>query len=197
MFFTLRLYTDKCSRGVEDMPKSKYDSHVAPHLDRITKWAEAGASQAEIAGKLGLAVSTFKPYLSKGDKGEEPYTDLSDCFRTACEISDDTVQAALYKSALGYNAPVRKTFKLKEVVYDEDTGRKIREYERLETATDEVHVPANVTAQMFWLANRMGNRWKYKPEPDSDDDGNESTGVVELPSVMAAPTPPGEVSADG
>ena len=172
---------------------NKYESHVAPYLDKITSWAEQGASQAEIAVRLKLAVSTFKLYLSKGEKGEAPYSDLTDCFKKGCEVSDDAVEAALYKSALGYNAPVKKTFKVKEVIYDEDTGKKIRETERLETAIDEVHVPANVTAQMFWLANRRTDRWKYKPEPANDDDKG-ATGVVVLPPVMEKPEPPGEVS---
>lgn len=178
------------------MAKSKYESHVAPYLDKIAKWAEQGASQAEIARKLQVAVSSFKLYLSRGDKGEEPYTDLSDCFRRAAEVPDDEVQAALYKSALGYNAPVAKNFKVKEVIYDEKTGKKIRETEKLVTAIDEVHVPANVTAQMFWLANRKPNDWKYKPEPNGDDDEG-GTGVVQLPAVMKAPEPPKEVTGDG
>lgn len=177
------------------MAKSKYESHVAPFLDKITLWAEKGASQAEIAGKLNLAVSTFKLYLSKGEKGEEPYTDLSDCFRTACEVPDDNVETALYKSAIGYNAKVAKTFKVKDVIYDETTGKKLRETEKLVSAFDEVHVPANVTAQMFWLANRKPDRWRYKPEPVNDDEDG-GTGVVELPPVMDAPAPP-EVSGDG
>lgn len=173
------------------MAKSKYESHVAPYLNKIAAWAEQGASQAEIAVKLGLAVSTFKLYLSKGEKGEKPYTDLSDCFTRACEIPDETVQAALYKSAIGYNAPVAKTFKCKVIEFDKETGRKIREEEVLKTGYDEVHVPANVTAQMFWLANRMSDRWQYKPEPTGDDEDG-GTGVVELPAVMEKPDPPGE-----
>lgn len=177
------------------MAKSKFETHVLPNLKKIAKWAEKGASQAEIAVKLNVAVSTFKLYLAKGDKGEEPYTDLSDCFRRACEVPDNEVQAALYKSAIGYNAQVAKTFKVKEIIYDETTGKKLRETEKLQTGYDEVHVPANVTAQMFWLANRKPEMWRYKPEPvDGDSEGG--TGVVELPSVMDTPKPP-EVSADG
>lgn len=180
------------------MAKSKYESHVAPFLDKIALWAEKGASQAEIAGKLKVAVSTFKLYLAKGEKGEKPYSDLSDCFTRACEVPDDEVEAALYKSCLGYNAVVAKTFKVKEVIYDEDTGRKLRETEKLVTAHDEVHVSANVTAQMFWLANRKSDKWRYKPDP-VDGDGENGTGVVELPPVMPTPTPPEpqEVSSDG
>lgn len=164
------------------MAKSKYESHVAPFLDKIVLWAQNGASQTEIADKLNLAASTFKLYLAKGDKGEEPYSDLSDCFREAAETPDDNVEACLYKSATGYNATVKKTFKIKEVFYDEETGRKIREAERLVEGYDEVHVAANVTAQMFWLANRRGDRWKYKPQEGSNSKEDES-GVVMMPEV--------------
>ena len=178
------------------MAKSKYESHVAPFLEKIALWAQKGASQAEIAGKLDLAVSTFKLYLAKGEKGEAPYMDLSDCLTQANEIPDDTVEAALYKSATGYNATIKKTFKIKEVFFDEETGRKIKETEKLVTGLDEVHVAANVTAQMFWLANRRADRWKYKPEP-AHDDNEGATGVVELPAVMEKPNPPEEAGANG
>lgn len=174
------------------MGKCKYETHVAPNLDRIAKWAELGASQSEIARKLKLGVSTFKLYLSRGEKGEEPYTELAEVMKSACEIPDDEVESAMYKSALGYTAKVAKHYKLKKVSYDPDTGKKMFEEEELVEAFDEVHVPANVTAQMFWLANRRPDRWRYKPEP-VDGDADEGTGVVELPAVMEVPEPPGEV----
>lgn len=167
------------------MAKSKYESHVAPYLDKIALWAEKGASQAEIAKKLKLAVSTFKLYLSKGEKGEAPYTDLSDCFRRACEAPDDEVEASLYKLCNGYNAPVAKNFKVKEVIYDPDTGRKIKEVEKLVVGIDEVHVQANVTAQMFWLANRRSDRWKYKPQETESTETENERGVIMLPEVSA------------
>ena len=168
------------------MPKSKYESHVAPYLDKIKLWAEKGATQDEIAKKLHIAVSTFKLYLSKGDKGEEPYSDLTDCFKRACEIPDDEVEASLYKLCNGYNAPVAKNFKVKEVIYDPDTGKKIKEVEKLVMGIDEVHVSANVTAQMFWLANRRPGKWQYKPEADKDKGkGDSEQGVIMIPEVSA------------
>lgn len=178
--------------------KSKYETHVLPHLDRIAKWAEAGATAKEVAKKLSIAYSSFRKYLDEGSKGNERYAALAAAFAQACEIPDDNVEAALYKKALGYNATVVKHYKVKKVEYDPDTGRRISETEELVAAYDEVHVPADTTAQMFWLANRRGDRWKYKPEPEkNDEDGN--TGVVVLPEVMAAPSPPGakEGGADG
>lgn len=168
--------------------KSKYETHVLPHLDKIAEWAEKGASQTEIADNLHIAHSTFKLYLAKGDNGEAPYSDLSACFRRACEVPDDNVEAALYKKAMGYNATVVKHYKVKKVEYDEK-GKKISETEELVPAYDEVHVPADTTAQMFWLANRRGDRWRYKPEPVKDSEDDE-TGVVVLPDVMAKPNTP-------
>ena len=62
------------------MAQSKYETHVLPNLDKIIKWAKAGATAKEIAGKLHVAYSTFKKYLDLGRKGDGRYTDLSDAF---------------------------------------------------------------------------------------------------------------------
>ena len=170
------------------MAKSNYDSHVAPFLDKIKRWAENGASQAEIADKLKLAVSTFKLYLAKGAKGEEPYVDLSDCFKEAVEVPDDNVEAAMYKRACGIEWEER-TYETK---WDE------LQQAFVEVCTKRVtkFTPPDPTSGMFWLANRRPNKWRYKPEP-VDSDGDNGTGVVQLPPVMAATEPPKEVSADG
>ena len=166
------------------MMKSKYETHVLPYLDKIASWIEQGATGKEVAAKLGIADSTFRKYLDLGEKGDERYAALSAAFTHAREVPNDEVQAALYKSCLGYNAQIRKTFKVKEVIFDEDTGKKISEKERLETAIDEVHVPANVTAQMFWLANQMPDKWKYKPEEKQGEEDQKKTGVVLLPEIL-------------
>ena len=169
-------------------PKNKYASHVAPYLDRITEWAQNGASQTEIADKLHLAASTFKAYLARGDKGEEPYADLSDCFRKAVEVPDDNVEAAMYKRACGYEYEEREY----KTVINKDTGEK----EEICTKRTVKQLPPDPTSAMFWLANRRPDRWRYRPEPVNDEDEG-GTGVVELPAVMDKPAPPGEVSGDG
>ncbi len=169
-------------------PKNKYTSHVAPYLDRITKWAQNGASQTEIADKLHLAASTFKAYLAKGDKGEEPYVDLSDCFRKAVEVPDDNVEAAMYKRSCGYEYEERvyKTFVNKDTLEEKEicVSRTVKQ------------MPPDPTSMMFWLANRRPDKWRYRPEPTiNEDDGG--TGIVELPAVMQKSTPPDEVKGDG
>ena len=181
------------------MAKSKYETHVLPHLDKIAAWAKAGATAKEIAEKLHIAYSTFRKYLDEGEKeleeGKEDgrYTALSAAFAQACEEPDGEVEAALYKSCLGYNAQIVKHYKLKKVEYDPETGKRLRETEELVEARDEVHVAANTAAQMFWLANRRPDRWKYKPqeETERDDDGS---GVVLLPAVADLQSPEGGAS---
>jgi hypothetical protein len=61
---------------------------------------------------------------------------------------------ALHRKAVGYTAPVKKTYKLKRVEYDPDSGKKLSEYEELQTGIDEAHVPADTRAEIFWLQNR-------------------------------------------
>ncbi len=165
--------------------QSKYELNVKPHLEKIAIWISKGASQEEIAKKLKITKSTLSLYLKKGRAGQEPYSELSDCYARACEEPDDNVEAALYKSALGYTVDLQKTFKIKKSEFDPVTGRKIAEYEELVTGIDQTHVPANVEAQKFWLANRRKEKWSYKPEtvPDGDDEGNGS-GIIMIPEVM-------------
>ena len=55
------------------MAKSKYETHVLPNLDKITAWAEAGATIKEIAGKLKIAYSTLRKYVDLGQDGDERY----------------------------------------------------------------------------------------------------------------------------
>ena len=159
------------------MAKSKYDSHVAPYLDKIALWAEKGASQAEIAKKLKVAVSTFKLYLSKGEKGEAPYSDLTDCFVKACEVPDDNVEAAMYRRACGIQWDER-TY---ETRWDENAGDFVEVCVKRVTK----FIPPDPTSAMFWLTNRRGDKWKYKPnEADSPEKENER-GVIMLPEVSA------------
>lgn len=168
------------------MAKSKYETHVLPYLEKITVWARAGATAKEIAGKLNIAYSTLRKYLDDGEKGDERYSALSAAYAQACVVADDEVEAALYKLATGYTVSLAKTFKVRRVEFDAQTGRKIGEHEELVVGYDETHVPANVQAQMFWLTNKRGADWKYKPE-GGDGKNDENSGVVFLPAVIEVP----------
>lgn len=78
----------------------------------------------------------------------------------------------LFESCKTRTVTVKKPFKLKTVKVD---GKKRLEEERIEYAEEQVVVPANVTAQIFYLKNRRPEKWAGVPEgtrvEEHDDDG--------------------------
>lgn len=133
--------------------KNKYETHVIPFLEVISAWCKQGASDEEIAKKLGIAYSTFRRY-----KSEHP--ELEEAMKFSKEHADLNVEASLYKKARGHITQVKKTFKCKETYYDQN-GRKC-EREILKEGIDEVYIPPDTQAEMFWLTNREPDKWKHK-----------------------------------
>lgn len=90
------------------------------------------------------------------------------------------VEDSVYKRARGYKVAVKKTYKVKRVEYDPDTGKKMLEREELQTGIDEVHIPADVRASEYWLKNRSPERWS---EQGGLPDAEEKAGIILLPDV--------------
>ena len=90
------------------------------------------------------------------------------------------VEDALYRRACGYKVKLKKSFKVKVVEYDPDTGKKVGEREDLKDGFEEVHVPADVRVCADFLNNRDPSRWREHP-----GDGAEAleNGVVEFPEL--------------
>lgn len=162
--------------------KSKYETHIEPHLEKIKEWAEGGMTKAEIAKRLDVANSTFRKFCALGEQGDERYTALSEALTRACAVADTAVENALFRSATGYKEQVLKHYKVKVVDYDPVTGKRVSEREELREAYDEVAFPANVAAQQFWLTNRQPDRWQYKPEAAATDTGE--SGIVMMPEIL-------------
>lgn len=100
------------------------------------------------------------------------------------------VEEAICRRAKGYKIALKKTYKVKRVEYDPDTGKKTSEREELEVGIDEVHVPADMRAGAYWLNNRDPERWQEHPKEMYGD--HDPVGVVDLP-----PLSPIEAEADG
>ena len=116
--------------------KSKYETHIAPHLEQIKEAVKNGATIKEIADALGVAESTLNKY--KAEK-----TELMDAF--ACGRANIIIQirAALLKKALGFN-------------YEEEkiTGRKDSEGESIVAIeTYKRYCPPSETAAAMLLRN--------------------------------------------
>ena len=96
------------------------------------------------------------------------------------------VEDALYRRACGYKVRVKKSFKVKSVDYDRDTGKKISEREDLREGFEEIHVPADIRVSAYYLNNRDPARWREHPAAEEEAHG----GVVDYPPMEALTPPP-------
>lgn len=149
----------------------KYETHVKPKFELIECWARDGLTDEQIAHNLGISVDSYYTY-------KKNHKEFSDTLKKGKEVVDYEVENALLKKSLGYNATVEKTFKLKRVVYSAE-GRKIEEYEELVTGFDEVHIPADTTAQIFWLKNRKPSVWRDKQVERESNSVDETKELIE------------------
>lgn len=76
--------------------KSKYETHVLPHLEEIREAVKNGATIKEIADAFGIAESTLNKYKAKKKELSDAFT----CGRANIVIQ---IRGALLKKALGFN----------------------------------------------------------------------------------------------
>lgn len=90
----------------------------------------------------------------------------------------------LFESCKTRTVTVKKPIKLKKVMVD---GKKRLEEERIEYAEEQVVVPANVTAQIFYLKNRKPDKWKDKPQENTTETQNND--MQTLADLLQRPVP--------
>jgi len=131
---------------------------------------------------MGISVSTLCEWKNK-------FPEFSEALKKGREVADYIVENELFESCKTRTVTVKKPIKLKKVMVD---GKKRLEEERVEYAEEQVVVPANVTAQIFWLKNRRPEKWAGVPEEtraeEHDDDG-----LLEALSAAADLSPPDDV----
>jgi hypothetical protein len=136
--------------------KGKYEYWLTQEgLLELEGWARDGLTDEQIAYNMGINKATLYRW-------KEKYCDICDSLKRGKEVVDRQVENSLFERALGGTHEVRKTFKVKEKYYD-DHG-KLCEKEKLVQATDEVYIPGDTTAQIFWLKNRKPQKWRDKWE---------------------------------
>ena len=103
------------------------------------------------------------------------------------------VEDALYRRACGYKVKLKKSFKVKNVEYDRDTGKKVCEREDLKEGFEEVHIPADVRVCAYYLNNRDPARWREHPKEEEDA----VMGLVAYPDMAVLEDPAEEGSVTG
>lgn len=145
------------------MCKGKYQEWLTEEGKvRMQGWARDGLSDEQIAKNIGISRSTLSEWKNR-------FPDISDALREGKEVADRKVENALYNSCFDRKITVRKAFKVKEVYYDANGKR--CEKEHLETAEEDVAIPANEKAQEFWLANRKPDAWSRKEKLEVSGNG--------------------------
>lgn len=130
------------------MAKGKYQKWLDPEaLILLEGWARDGLTIENIAHNIGITAKTLYEW-------KNAYSEISNALKKGREVSDYIIENALFKSALGY-----------DVIEYED---KIDAMGVMQRCEKKRHVPANTTAQIFWLKNRRPDKWRDKREVEAD-----------------------------
>ena len=127
--------------------KSKYETHVKPHFEKITKMLNEGASEEQVAGALGISYSSFNNYKTQ----HEELAEL--CKQPRVTLIGD-LRSALIKKALGMKVERKKTY----IKKDADG----REAKYTEIMVDEL--PPDVAAINLALKNYDKEGWSNDPQ---------------------------------
>jgi len=133
-------------------------------LLRIEGWARDGLTDEQIAKNIGITRKTIYEWFNK-------YSDIRDAVKKGRAPVDVEIENAMAKAARGHFVKVKKPVKLrtekriKKINKDGvpyDAGLSVEEH--IEYVDEEIYIPPNVTAQIFWLKNRKPDQWKDKRE---------------------------------
>jgi hypothetical protein len=108
-------------------------------------WARDGLTNGQIANNIGIDERTLYRWKEKESL-------ICQSLKKGREVADYEVENALFKRALGY------TIQIKEQKIDKDGC--------VHDTTRDMHVPADTTAQIYWLKNRKPKEWRDKVEQE-------------------------------
>ena len=133
--------------------KDKYLTNVKPYLDKITEWCKAGASDGDIYKKLDVGSTKFYEYKKK-------HPELVEAMKKGRINANEAVENALFRLATGYKY----------------TEEKIITGDKYQKEVFEKHLPPNIAAIIFYLCNRMPERWSQRHNDNGN--GNDLNGDV-------------------
>ena len=153
------------------MAKGKYKEWLTEEsLLRLEAWARDGLTDEQIADNIGIRRETLYDWKKK-------YPHISNALKRGKDVVDIQVENALLNKAQGLTKTLIKPIKIKTVTYD--NGKRVKEEEHIEYAEEEVFVPPDTVAQIFWLKNRKPNTWKDKPVDNEGQQDNTVRVILE------------------
>lgn len=144
--------------------KGRYEEWLTEDgLTRLTGWARDGLTNIQIAQNIGVGERTFSEWVIR-------FPAISAALKKGKEPVDIQVENALLRRALGYD--YEETITEMEDLGGGRTKKHVRKVTK--------HVPADTTAQIFWLKNRKPKQWREKMEAAVNVDVEDLSPLVEL-----------------
>ena len=129
-------------------------------LKLLEGWARNGLTNEQIAKNIGVNPKTIYDWMNKEPK-------IKQALKKGKEVVDLEVENALFKRAIGY------TITIMEQKIDKDG--------MVHDVIRDVHVPGDVTAQIFWLKNRKKHDWRDKVEVEKGESIQKIEIINDLP----------------
>lgn len=143
------------------MAKGKYEEWLEDYnLILLEGWARDGLTDEQIAHNIGISSKTLREWKNK-------FSAICAALKKGKAVADYQVENALYRSAMGYDV--------------EEWEEKIDSAGVVHKLYKQRHIPANSTAQIFWLKNRKPEMWRDKPveKVEKYEDDGLSTALAE------------------
>lgn len=143
------------------MAKGKYQEYLTEDgLLLLEGWARDGLTDSQIADRIGISDSTYYAWQLR-------FPEISDALKRGKAPVDTKIENALKDKAMGYYVTVKKPIKVKTKKQLKDKG--LIEEEHIEYVDEQVYIPPDTTAQIFWLKNRRPDRWRDKADVFVED----------------------------
>lgn len=146
--------------------KNRYETHIIPFFQQIEEWLANGATERQIAEKLGIGYSTFNGYKAN-------YVEFAELLKKGRRNLVSDLRGALVKKALGFNYTETKIVKehidisndMKNVLLANGfTQEQIEQANLVKTEVTNKYATPDVAALNLALKNYDKDDWANDPQ---------------------------------
>lgn len=146
--------------------KNRYETHIIPFFQQIEEWLANGATERQIAEKLGIGYSTFNGYKAQ-------YVEFAELLKKGRRNLVSDLRGALVKKAMGFNYTETKIVKehidisndMKNVLLANGfTQEQIEQANLVKTEVTNKYATPDVAALNLALKNYDKDDWANDPQ---------------------------------
>lgn len=146
--------------------KNRYETHIIPFFQQIEEWLANGATERQIAEKLGIGYSTFNGYKAN-------YVEFAELLKKGRRNLVSDLRGALVKKAMGFNYTETKVVKehidipddMKNVLLANGfTQEQIEQANLVKTEVANKYATPDVAALNLALKNYDKDDWANDPQ---------------------------------